>query len=349
MRFPFKLRRFAAVAVLGLLAAALLSACGENKATFLDPQGPSAYAESNLFWFILIVATLIFVLVVAALIYGIVRFRDRPGAPDARQFHGNTKLEIAWTAIPSAILFIILAVTIGTMFAVASPPTTPTITVRAIGHQWWWEFQYVGQNFATADEMQVPQGAVVKVELFSDNVIHSFWVPELAGKTDVIPGHDNTMWLRGDTIGTYRGECAEFCGAQHAHMDFQVDVVSQSDYSAWVSRQQSTAISPAPGSLEAQGQQVFLHSGCVSCHVIDGVANVGKIHIGPNLTHFGSRQWIAGEVVPNTPTELAQWVTNAQSIKFGSDMPDFNGSPGSQGNLTPDQVNALVAYLESLK
>ena len=349
MRFPSKLRRWAGVAVLALVAAAVLSACGENKATFLDPQGPSARAESNLFWFILFVSTIIFVLVVAALLYGIVRFRDRPGAPDARQFHGNTTLEITWTAIPSVILFIILAVTIGTMFAVASPPTTPTITVKAIGHQWWWEFQYVGQNFVTADEMQVPQGAVVKVELYSDNVIHSFWVPELAGKTDVIPGHDNTMWLKGDTIGKYRGECAEFCGAQHAHMDFQVDVVSQSAYNTWVTQQQANATQPTAGSLEAQGQQVFLHSGCVSCHVIDGVANIGKIHIGPNLTHFGSRDWIAGLVVPNTPAQLAAWVRNAQNIKFGSDMPAFDGSAGSQGNLTPDQVNALVAYLESLK
>ena len=350
MRFPSKLRRWAGVAVLALVAGGLLSACSDNGATFINPQGPVANAESNLFWFILIVATLIFVGVVSALIFGIVRYRDRPNAPEARQFHGNTKLEIAWTITPSVILFIILAVTIGTMFAIASPPGNQTdITVNAIGHQWWWEFQYPDQHIVTADEMVIPINARVHVNLISDNVIHSFWVPSLAGKTDVIPGHDNTLWLKGTSIGQFRGECAEFCGTQHAHMDFQVDVRSQNDYQAWVSQQQATAAAPVPGSLEAQGEQVFLHSGCVSCHVIDGVANIGKIHIGPNLTHFGSRQWIAGEVLPNQPAELADWIHSAQTYKSGSDMPDFNGSPGSQGNLTTDQLNALVAYLESLK
>ena len=348
MRFPSGMRRYFGVIALGLVASALLSACGTSPSV-LSPSGPIADKEAWIFWFILVVATIIFVGVTSVLLYSVFRFRDRPGAPEARQFHGNTTLEIVWTIVPSLLLFVILAVTVGTMFAIASPPTPATITVNAIGHQWWWEFQYPDSKVVTADELHVPVGAVVHVNLISDNVIHSFWIPQLAGKTDVIPGHDNSMWFQATATGQYRGECAEFCGTQHAHMDFVVVVQPMADYTTWIAQQQSGAAKPLANTPEAAGQHVFLTSGCVSCHVISGVANIGKVHIGPDLTHFGSRLWIAGGVLDNNPQNLQDWILHAQTVKSGVDMPSFDGSsPGTQA-LSSVQINELVAYLESLK
>ncbi|HLZ23191.1 MAG TPA: cytochrome c oxidase subunit II [Ktedonobacterales bacterium] len=357
MRFTSKMRRLAGGAVLALIASAVLSACADNHANFLLPQSNAANAESNLFWFILIVATVIFVGVTSVLLYSVVRFRARPNGPEARQTHGNTKIEIAWTITPSIILFIILAVTINTMFAIASPPNNQTdMTVNAIGHQWWWEFQYPDSKVVTADEMRIPVGARVHVNLISDNVIHSFWVPELVGKTDVIPGHNNSLWIQARTAGTYRGECTEFCGAQHAHMDFEIVVQSQADYNTWLASQQNPGATPAAGSQEASGYKVFTTSGCLSCHAVncpDTVSqcptNVGTIHIGPNLTHFGSRDLIAGGVLSNDPTNLTQWILHAQDVKYGADMPSFDGTSPGYSALSQQQVDDLVVYLESLK
>jgi cytochrome c oxidase subunit 2 len=349
---PFKpktLKRWWRASLLPLLLALGLAGCGQtdinlvnHTPNILDPQGPIAYKESNLFWFILVVSTVVFVAVVSALLYSIIRFRARPGAPEPVQLHGNTKLEIAWTVAPSVVLLIVLVITITTMFGLQQPASAKTITVNAVGHQWWWEFQYPDSRIVTADEMWIPTGTVVHVNLISDNVIHSFWVPQLSGKTDVIPGHDNTMWLQADRSGWYRGECAEFCGTQHAHMDFLVHAVSASDYQAWVSQQQAVAAQPTDPKAIA-GQQLFTTSACVGCHAINGVTKgSGAGLIGPNLTHFGGRQWIAGGVVDNTPANLAAWIRDAQAVKPGSDMPAFP-------NLSQSQVDELVAYLESLK
>ncbi|MGH2517679.1 MAG: cytochrome c oxidase subunit II [Ktedonobacterales bacterium] len=357
MRFPSKMRRLVGSVVLALIASAVLSACSDNGTNFLAPQSDTANRESNLFWFILIVATIIFVGVTSVLVYSIIRFRARPDSPEPRQISGNTKLEIAWTITPSVILFIILAVTISTMFAVASPPGNQTdLTVNVIGHQWWWEFQYPNGNVVTADEMVIPVNARVHINLISDNVIHSFWVPELAGKTDVIPGHNNTMWIQAKKIGIYRGECTEFCGAQHAHMDFQVDVRSLAGYDAWLTQQQNPGAIPAAGTQEAAGYKVFTSAGCLSCHAINCAAsvaqcstNIGTIHIGPNLTHFGSRQLIAAGVLSNTSTNLNQWILHAQDVKYGADMPSFDGTSPGYSALSQQQVDDLVAYLESLQ
>jgi cytochrome c oxidase subunit 2 len=350
MRLPGGTRRWAGASVLALVASVLLSACGTgNSPSFLQPVGTAADKEAGIFWFILIIATIVFVAVTGVLLYSVIRFRSRAGAAEPRQVHGNTTIEIVWTVVPSVLLFVILGVTISTMFAVASPASSPAFTVRVIGHQWWWEFQYPDAHVVTADELHIPVNTVVRVQLDSDNVIHSFWVPQLSGKMDVIPGHTNFTWLDAKSPGVYRGECTEFCGVQHAHMDFIVVAQSMSDYQAWLAGQQTTALTPADGSQQAAGLQVFLHAGCVSCHTINGVpnANIGKI--GPNLTHFGSRQLIAGGVLDNNAANLKEWILHAQTVKNGSDMPSFDGSPGAGGNLSPDQIDALVAYLESLQ
>jgi cytochrome c oxidase subunit 2 len=337
--------------LLPLVIALALAGCGQTDVNqiqhtpnILDPQGPIAFAESNLFWFILAVSTFVFVAVMSVLLYSIIKFRSRPDAPEPRQIHGNTQLEIGWTIVPSLFLLGVLIMTITTMFNIQQPASANTITVNAIGHQWWWEFQYPNDNVVTADEMWIPTGTVVHINLISDNVIHSFWVPQLGGKTDVIPGHDNAMWLKADTNGWYRGECAEFCGTQHAHMDFLVHAVSAADYQTWITQQQAPAAQPTDA-LAQQGARYFVSSPCIGCHMINGVTNSsGARLIGPNLTHFGGRQWIAGGVVNNTPQNLAAWIRDAQAVKPGVDMPTF-----SEQSLPPAELDALVAYLESLQ
>lgn len=361
MRFHPKTKRLAALGLLALLGALLLSACGqgpENTANVLLPKGPIALQESDLTWIIFGICAVVWVFVTGWLVISIIRFRSRPGLPPARQTPGNTRIEIAWTIAPSIVLFVVLGVTISTMFAVASPPQPTTLTVVAVGHQWWWEFDYPKQPgidtpFVTADEMHIPVGAYVHIELYSNNVIHSFWVPELGGKTDVIPGHINTMWLKGDAIGDYRGACAEYCGAQHAHMDYIVKVTSASDFQTWAATQQQPAATPSTAA-ETAGQKVFTSVGCSGCHVITGVnAQPGGAVpplIGPNLTHFGSRGQIAGAVLTNDTANLTNWILHAQQVKPAVDMPSFDGSYGpTYPALSPSQVSDLVAYLQSLQ
>ena len=334
--------RIAAVLIGVLAASILLSGC-VNNANFIDPSGPVALQESNLFWFIFYVATFIFIVVTAVLMISIFRFRARPGEQRTpRQLHGNTTIEIAWTVAPSIFLFAVLAGTIFTMFNLGQPTDTPDVTVEGIGHQWWWEFRYPDRgNIVTADEIHIPVGKVVRVELRSNNVIHGFWVPSLAGKMDVIPGQQNATWLKADRAGEYRGECTEFCGEQHAHMNFVVVAEDQSTFDSWVSQQQQQASTPSGGAALA-GQQLF-NQRCYTCHAINGGKQPPSAPIGPNLTHFGSRKVIAGGVLNNTPDDLKKWIHNTQDWKPGNDMPDFSTS------LSDQDLNNLVAYLQTLK
>ncbi|MDQ2716157.1 MAG: cytochrome c oxidase subunit II [Chloroflexota bacterium] len=327
-----------------ILSSLLLVACGGTPPSTLNPAGPVANEESILFWFILVVATLVFVIVEGVLIWSIIRYRERPNMPTPRQTHGNTKLEIWWTIAPSIFLFAVLVFTIRTMFVLADPPAgSRTLQITAVGHQWWWEFDYANQKITTADDLYVPVGTAVEVQLSSNNVIHSFWIPELTGKTDVVPGHNNSKWFQGDRVGIYRGECAEFCGAQHAHMDFNVHVLSNNDFLTWVSGQQQDQAATA----NTPGGKLFKSMGCTACHGIVGI-NLSSFQdpkatalIGPNLTHFGGRDLIAGGVLENTPANLTKWLQDPQGVKPGSDM--------IIGQLTPGQISTLVDFLENLK
>jgi cytochrome c oxidase subunit II len=355
-----------------LLSSLLLAACGENSPSILNPAGPVALKESNLFWFILVVATIVFVVVEGLLLYSIVRFRERPNSPQPTQIHGNTTVEIIWTIVPSIFLFVVLVGTIYTMFGLTSFSSTGRpLQVRVVGHQWWWEFDYLNENFVTADEMHIPVGTRVEAQLQSNNVIHSFWVPELFGKTDVIPGHNNMSVFQADRIGEYRAQCTEFCGLQHAHMNFYVVVQSQDDYNAWVTSQQQAAASNPAGQAALAGRTLFVGSGgCQGCHGIVGVnlqdyhhlkgGSDASILVGPNLTHFGSRRQIAGGVLPWDPAScvvvtgsdgqpkienpgscgLYQWLKDPQAVKPGNDM---NIRP-----LSDTEIAQLIAYLESL-
>jgi cytochrome c oxidase subunit 2 len=264
----------------------------------------------------------------------------------------------------------VLFFTIQGLYQVSAQPVGKALNVRAIGHQWWWEFYYEDYNFTTADTLHAPVGMIVHVDLFSNNVIHSFWIPQLTGKTDVIPGHDNQKWFRADNTGEYLGICTEYCGTQHANMRFDVVIDKPDTFQTWVSTQQQAALTPAAGSLEAQGATLFAQSGCTACHGIVGVDVKGyydpakdcanfnpaptdseRCKVGPNLTHFGSRDMIAGGVLMNNKDQcqpghlencnLAKWLADPQGVKPGNDM--------QIGPLSPTQINALVAYLESLK
>ncbi len=362
-----------------LLSSILLAACGEDSPSTLNTAGPVAASESLLFWVILIIATVVFVGVESMLIYSSWRYRERPNSPTPRQSHGNVRVELVWTVIPAVILFVVLIITIRSLIEVApeNQPSGPTEVVRAVGHQWWWEFYYPKYNITTADSLHVPVGSVIQVELFSNNVIHSFWVPALTGKTDVVPGHDNQKWFIADKPGVYEGICAEFCGLQHANMRFNVVVQDSASFNTWVIAQQQAAAQPAPGSLAAAGQQIFKNQ-CSTCHGIIGVNANGFIDpkvecnnpaspvgapcfVGPNLTHFASRTsangqggLIAGGVLENNLQDcqpgdpnllekcnVAKWINNPQGIKPGNDM--------NIGSLSKDSINKLVAYLESLK
>lgn len=368
-----------------LLSSLLFAACGGNSPTILNPTGPVAGQEAGFFWFILAVATVVFLVVEALLIWSIIRYRDRPNAPPPRQIHGNNTVEFIWTVVPSLFLFAVLGGTIYTMFNLSNisstPGSIPSIQVTAVGHQWWWEFDYPNQHVVTADTLYLPQGAVVNMDLASSNVIHSFWVPSITGKTDVIPGHDNKKLFRADVLGEYRGECAEYCGTQHAHMNFNVIVLDTHAFNRWVSNEQQQAQTPSD-SLAQQGLTIFKGAGgCTGCHGIVGV-NLPSFDpnakttsglsastlVGPNLTHFAERRLIAGGVLiatdgsapgqytwANDPAcqlvngQLANknscglyvWLHDPRAVKPGNDM--------VIGSLSDSQIFALIAYLQSLK
>ena len=359
---------------MGALFTLILAACGSDSPaafgphTITDTFGPIASSERTLFYITIGIATLVFVVVEAALIFSIIRFRARPGMANPVQSHGNIRIEVLWTVIPALILFIVLGFTIQGLFQVSAAPAQKPLTVRAIGHQWWWEFYYEDYHITTADTLVAPVGVPVKVDLYSNNVIHSFWIPALTGKTDDIPGHQNYKYFTADKTGTYYGECAEFCGIQHAHMAFTAVIETSDQFNTWISTQQQAAVVPAAGSLAAQGQAVFKGQ-CTTCHGIVGVdlngyvdpavacdsptnANNDVCKIGPNLTHFGSRSLIAGGVLINNkdqctdPTNLsncnlAKWLSDPQGVKPGNDM--------NIGALSQTQIQQLVAYLESLQ
>ena len=296
---------------------------------------------SNLFTFILVTAGIIFVLVEGLLFFTVLRFRNRP-PESAMQFHGNIKLELAWTAAPAVILAVLLGFTLQTMGAVKAVPSSNILNVKAIGHQWWWEFRYPDQSIVTAEELVVPVNTNIEVAVESIDVEHGFWVPELFGKVDAVPGYTNRVRFTPTTASQYYygGQCTQFCGLEHAQMRFAVVVRTADDFKNWVAYQKAPAAAPATLTGDAAaGQKLFASLPCVGCHAIQGTAAAGVV--GPNLTHLASRGFIAGGVLANTPTTLAAWIKDPQAVKPGNDMPTLG--------LSDTQVGQLVAYLNTLK
>ncbi len=316
----------------------ILSGCTTSP-TFLRPASSIAQHEANLYNNLLIMALVVFVLVEAVLVWILIRDRKKRGDDDRppTQIYANTKLEITWTVIPVLLTGALFAMTFQTMKNVAVPAASAKdINVHVIGHQWWWEFDYPDLGFKTANELHIPVGATVQVTLDSMDVIHSFWVPQLSGKTDAVPGQTNHMWLTSNQTGVFIGQCAEFCGTEHAMMRIEVVVDSQDDFNAWVSNQQKPAAQPQTAD-ELAGYKDF--SGvCASCHSLNPAEPENKV--GPNLAHLFSRSTFAGATYPLTEENLRNWLHDTQSMKPGNDM---------KLTLSPDEINHIYAYLKLLK
>lgn len=282
------------------------------------------------------VSVAIFVVVAGILLFVIVRYRDRGSARLPRQIRGHSLLEIGWTIAPALVLLVIAIPTIQIIFR-TQPRTEPAgaMEVTVLGHQWWWEFRYPSLGVATANELHLPLGQPVVLRLEGPDVIHSFWVPQLGGKRDVVPGRINTLTFTPEEPGEYLGQCAEFCGLSHANMRMRVVVHPRDAWQAWVAAQRA----PAAAAAEAvEGAAIFAKSACVGCHTVRGVS-AGVV--GPDLTHFGSRETLAAGILPNTLDTVTAWIEDPPAIKPGAKMPALG--------LTDAQARAVAAYLLSLK
>ncbi len=344
--------------ILGLLAIALLlAACAPDapQSTF-GTAGPVAEKQLLLFNVLLWVMVVVFVLVEGALLYSLIRYRRRPGQGLPAQTHGNTPLEITWTIIPTILILGLGVWSVFTLFELDQPPASAenVLDITVTGHQWWWEFDYPdadgsGKAINTANELRIPVGRAVRLLLNSDDVIHSFWVPKLAGKVDLIPTRDNRMWIQADETGTYFGQCAEFCGAAHALMKFQVEVLTEPEYAAWVADYGTTPLASGDAS---QGQQLFLGQGtCLACHTIEGVPGaVGTI--GPNLTGLATRGTFGAGLLDLDRENLRRWLRNPDDVNPGNLMAEqapVYQTPDGNISLSDQDVSALIEYLLVLK
>lgn len=318
----------------------LLSGC-VGTTTIFQPVAPVAADEAQLFRIILLMSAVVFVGVEAALIGFSIRYRRRrqDAGGEPRQIQGNLFAEVTWTVVPVLLVITILVLTLSTMRAVAVPSAQSSdYTVNVIGHRWWWEFQYPSLGIDSPDELHIPVNKTVLANLTSADVIHSFWPPQLTGKTDVIPGQTNHAWLRAEQIGVYSGQCAEFCGTQHANMRFKVIVQSQADFDAWAADMKKAA-APAQGTLEQRGEQLVTTGICAGCHTIDGTKAKGVV--GPNLTHLYSRTIFAGGIAEVNDQNIANWIQHSDQMKPGNLMQNVH--------VQDQDVQAIVAYLRTLK
>jgi cytochrome c oxidase subunit 2 len=310
--------------------------------SILSGAGPVASMQARLGWWLLAVAAAVVVVVAVLVLIAAWRARGGNDRVVERSGSGLRWLVIGGMIVPAIVLTLTLVFTVTTENATAAPPSAPAVTVDVIAHRWWWELRYDGDpahTFTTANELHVPVGQPVRIRLTSFDVVHSFWVPQLAGKLDVIPGQRNTTWIQADSAGVYRGTCAEYCGLQHAHMVMYVIAEPPARYAEWVRTQIDSAKTPSePGA--AAGLAVFQKSACAACHAIRGADALGRV--GPDLTHVASRMTLASGVLENTRGNLAGWITNAQAIKPGTAMPTMT-------SLRPADLQALLAYLETLK
>jgi cytochrome c oxidase subunit 2 len=317
---------------------------GNSIPSIFDPRSTPADSIRHLSFFVLSVTGLIFVVVFSLLSYAVVKFRSRAadGEREPAQVYGSTQIELAWTIIPILIVVVLFLATARVIHAIQDAPKPPeAIEVTAIGHQFWWEFRYPTLGIVTANELHVPVSDPAHptptfLKLLSADTDHSFWVPQLAGKTDLIPNHPNGTWLDPHETGLFLGQCAQYCGTQHAKMLLRVYVDSPEDFNAWVRGQQLPANDDAK---EAAGRRVFERTACLNCHAINGTNGNGRF--GPDLTHLMSRRTIASGAAENNSQNLRQWIQDPDSIKPGSLMPAMK--------LSDADLDALVRYLETLR
>lgn len=357
-------RQIVSFAVIGAIFALMLGCTPSHNQSTFDALGPVAEQQLLVFNVIFWMGAAVFVVVEGALIYAVVKFRRRPGDGDPVQVHGNNKMEIAWTIAPVIILIIAAVPTIQGIFFAANPPPRaggePAMEIEAVGRQWFFEFQYTDPSDANktvivANEIHMPVSEPVVFNLSSRDVIHSFWVPKLGGKVDMVPNNDNALWLQADKEGEFYGQCAEFCGVSHANMRFKVIVESRAKFDAWLLAQAAPAVDPTDA-LAVQGKDLFKSSNCQFCH--STARGAGR---GPNLSHVASRLNLVGLLSNNEEGSLTvndamlqqnlkDWLTDPDEIKPGNIMfreADAYNKPEKM--LDESEVDALVAYLMTLK
>ena len=369
--------RFTVANALGLATAASVTraVADDGSMNYMHSFGPAAGPVLRLNWGLMTISIVVCVIISGLVLLGIFRKRPALKADSAGRLPvGPARGGMAWLyvglAISTLVLFGSAIWTILTLSAVAAPRDTARLTLEVTSHQWWWEVRYLSdvptQAFTTANEIHIPVGEPIRVRLVGGDVIHSFWIPQLAGKTDMIPGQINFTWLQADQAGSYRGQCGEYCGAQHAHMAMHVIAEDKNRFEAWRREQLADAVSPDPGGVPVShstavqgprtalsrpmpkapappdsrplyGAEVFM-TRCKDCHAVRGTPARG--HLGPDLTHVMSRRMIASGMLVNNTGNLSGWVANAQALKPGSRMPAMD--------LTPQDLHAVVDYLQTL-
>ncbi len=336
------------LAALGLLP--LLAGCFYDlKQSTVHPETDTGRVIQHVYAMVTWIDTGIFIVVLALLLWTVIRYRERPGQQGLpEQVHGNAYLELVWTIVPAIILVFIAVPTWSGIFRADRPPEAKSLTVVAMGHQWFWEFDYKDQGVVTANELHVPVGRSIIVDTQSKDVIHSFWVPKLAGKIDAIPGKTNLVWFTPEKPGTYYGQCAEFCGTSHANMRFRVIVETEDEFSAWVARTKAPMVASTSDAKE--GEKLFGLKGCNICHTISGRPDAVGV-IGPNLTNLHDRTTIASALLDNTPENLAHWIKAPRELKPGALMcfPPATGPEAPCGPLpvNDQEIKQLIAYLMS--
>lgn len=329
-----RVRRRAAASALIIIAT--ISGCEDDAPSTLESRGPAAARIEGLWWLMLWISVVVFVVVVAMLWISI-RRRRRP-EPSSREVRwGEPFVILAGVAIPTIVLVGVFVLSLRDMGALSAEGRTAELTIDVIGHDWWWEAVYEESGARTANEIHIPVDVPVRLRLRTDDVIHSFWVPQLQAKTDMIPGKTNEMWLEADEPGRYRGQCAEFCGLQHANMIFYVVAEPAASFTSWVESNSAPAALPESASA-AEGMEVFMSSTCVGCHTIEGTE--ANSDIGPDLTHLAGRETIAAGVLENTRGNLSTWIVDPQGVKPGAAMPPTD--------LSSEELEALLDYLEQL-
>lgn len=330
-----------------LAAAATVAAAGDDTtrtSSVFAPTSAPADASYTAAMLVLAIAAGIFVVVAGLLAYCVVAFRRRADddGSEPAQVYGSDQIELAWTVIPILIVVVLCLVTARTVYDVQGAPKPPgALAVTVVGHQWWWEIRYPELGIVTANELHVPVGRAgdrrpTYLRLESVDVVHSFWIPQLNGKTDVIPNRVNTMWIEPLRPGLFLGQCAEYCGTQHAHMLLRVIAHEPAEFDAWVASQRAPA---AVDAAAASGRALFDSLACINCHRVGGTVADGAF--GPDLTHLMTRATIGAGVAANTPANLRAWVANPDQLKPGVLMPAMK--------LSAAEIDQVVAYLTTLQ
>jgi cytochrome c oxidase subunit 2 len=323
------------------------TAFAQSPTNIFDPAATPAHSAYGLSMLVLAITLAIFLIVAGLMLYALIRYRHRPEDSDHEpaQIYGSNQIELSWTVIPILIVVMLFLTTTRVILETeAIPKPDSAMDVTVIGHQFWWEYRYPKLGVVTANELHIPISDPAKptptyLRMSSADVSHSFWVPRLAGKMDVIPNRVNTMWIDPPQPGLYLGQCAQYCGTQHAKMLLRVYAQTPEEFAAWVSQQKRPAQQDFAGNTAAaDGQTVFMHNACINCHTISGTAATGRF--GPDLTHLASRDTIASGPIENTPENLRKWIEDPNTMKPGSLMPAMH--------LNDHDLDVITAYLTQL-